>query len=359
MKKFLALILAMCTCLALGTMLSACSLTQSVLRHTHSYSQRIEDAKFLKSEATCSSKAIYYMSCSCGEVGEKTFESGEFGDHSYSLAWSIGDGKHVRVCMYNYEHRLEENCSGGQATCMAKAKCSVCSSEYGELGEHDFALEWSVNQEYHWKECKTDGCSVKTDEGMHDYTNGDCICVNNTPDNDDNNGGNNDTQMAIWESALENAKQYGLFSENEYEISADNGLLQRFKKDEFAQYSVQSGYEFLGLYYKRNEDGTLTKKQMDLSKFPEFEYITTEITDPSAVNAEIESMEGATIESVANIFSTGEVSYSGEKYIVEVQTLLGIETYEVTIEDGKIVQYKHEHVTYTISYENIEIQLPQ
>ena len=40
-----------------------------------------------------------------------------------------------------------ENCSGGTATCQAKAKCSVCGKEYGILALHNFTAE-VVDQKY-------------------------------------------------------------------------------------------------------------------------------------------------------------------------------------------------------------------
>ncbi len=50
--------------------------------HTHSFTKEVVDAKYLKSEATCTAKAVYYKSCECGEAGTETFETGTTLAHS-------------------------------------------------------------------------------------------------------------------------------------------------------------------------------------------------------------------------------------------------------------------------------------
>lgn len=53
--------------------------------HTCSYTESVVDAKYLKSEATCQSGAVYYKSCTCGNFATtaETFVSGETVDHIY------------------------------------------------------------------------------------------------------------------------------------------------------------------------------------------------------------------------------------------------------------------------------------
>ena len=58
--------------------------------------------------------------------------------HAYGAWASDGNGKHTRVCALNAEHKETQNCSGGTATCTAKAKCSACNAEYGALTEHTY-----------------------------------------------------------------------------------------------------------------------------------------------------------------------------------------------------------------------------
>lgn len=45
--------------------------------HTHSYTQKVTEDKYMYAGASCESPAQYYFSCSCGECGEDLFTSGE------------------------------------------------------------------------------------------------------------------------------------------------------------------------------------------------------------------------------------------------------------------------------------------
>ena len=76
---------------------------------SHSYRNKVVDDSYLKSAATCTSPAVYYTSCRCGDVGTQTFESGQALGHT-----------------------------GGTATCTEKAKCTRCGEAYGELKAHTF-----------------------------------------------------------------------------------------------------------------------------------------------------------------------------------------------------------------------------
>ncbi len=51
--------------------------------HVHVFDRQEAETKYMKSEADCTHKAVYYYSCSCGETGTETFESGELGAHNY------------------------------------------------------------------------------------------------------------------------------------------------------------------------------------------------------------------------------------------------------------------------------------
>ena len=58
-------------------------------------------------------------------------QTGDEHTHDWSAWTSNGDGTHSRHCTCNAVET--ENCSGGTATCTAKAVCTVCGAEYGEL----------------------------------------------------------------------------------------------------------------------------------------------------------------------------------------------------------------------------------
>ena len=84
------------------------------IRHTHTYDQEIQKPETLKSAANCTNNAVYFKSCSCGEISTtETFTA-----------------------------------AGTQ------------------LG-HAWASDWSKDTDNHWKECSR--CHEKKDEAAHDY----------------------------------------------------------------------------------------------------------------------------------------------------------------------------------------------
>lgn len=68
-----------------------------------------------------------------------------------------------------------EDCSGGTATCTAKAICSECKTEYGEVLGHDYTYEY-VDKTYHTKKC-TRG-DVEEQEKHTLDSNGTCTLCN-------------------------------------------------------------------------------------------------------------------------------------------------------------------------------------
>ena len=110
----------------------------------HRY-QEFVDEKYLKSPATCTSPAIYYKSCSvCGTASEETFTYGTTIDHSYELKHDAE--KHWQECSVCHAKTNEEAHSGGTATCTAKAVCTTCGAEYGELAAHNY--QETVDEQY-------------------------------------------------------------------------------------------------------------------------------------------------------------------------------------------------------------------
>lgn len=80
--------------------------------------------------ATCSQRAVCEI---CGS---------QYGDldpdhHQAASAWTQENDKHYHKCIYGCDTRLDEaDCSGGTATCLQKATCTVCSNTYGTLTAH-------------------------------------------------------------------------------------------------------------------------------------------------------------------------------------------------------------------------------
>ena len=112
----------------------------------HDFTAETVDAKYLKSAATCTEKAVYYKSCavcglsSKGTADEATFFSGNALDHDWGAWTQNSDEKtHTRACKRDGTHTETKDCSGGTATCKDKARCEVCGAEYGELDAKNHA----------------------------------------------------------------------------------------------------------------------------------------------------------------------------------------------------------------------------
>ena len=114
----------------------------------HSFTAEKAEAKYLKSAATCTEKAVYYKSCAAcglsskGAADEATFFSGNVLGHDWGAWTQNSDEKtHTRICKRDTGHTETENCHGGTADCTHKAVCTVCGGEYGEMAAHSFTAE--------------------------------------------------------------------------------------------------------------------------------------------------------------------------------------------------------------------------
>ncbi len=127
---------------------------------------REQKPEALAKAATCTENAVYYMSCSCGEIIKtETFTAENTAGHDYGNWTSNHDGTHTGVCSRNASHTVTEACSGGSAYCMERAVCEKCKTEYGELGGHIFGSDWKCDNTYHWHECS--GCKGVDSKVLH------------------------------------------------------------------------------------------------------------------------------------------------------------------------------------------------
>ena len=157
---------------------------KAALGHTHNFNQKNTSETYLKSAATCAKKAVYYYSCTCGEKGTETFESGKLAAHAYKTTWSNDNASHWHSCYVCGDKKDEEvhidknkdhNCdvcgkkmtdhTGGTATCKDRATCSICGEKYGSLAGHVYKTIWSYDETNHWHECSV--CGSKKDEEAH------------------------------------------------------------------------------------------------------------------------------------------------------------------------------------------------
>ena len=80
--------------------------------------------------------------CTGGRTCTDCGGSSESLGHDWGAWTQNSDEKtHTRICKRDTSHTETENCHGGTATCTAKAVCTVCGGEYGEMAAHSFTAE--------------------------------------------------------------------------------------------------------------------------------------------------------------------------------------------------------------------------
>ncbi|MBE6614127.1 MAG: hypothetical protein E7631_02300 [Ruminococcaceae bacterium] len=141
---------------------------EAQLEHEHNYTVEAAEAKYLKTEATCTEAAEYYVSCSCGEAGTETFEYGEALGHEPGSAWEADETAHWHVCgrceaeADKAEHIPDHE---GGATEAYGIKCEICGWEMEAQLEHVHV--W-VDPEFFWAEdytsCKAEFCCSGCEE---------------------------------------------------------------------------------------------------------------------------------------------------------------------------------------------------
>lgn len=125
--------------------------------HTCSFTQKSTADKYLKSEATCESAAIYYYCCACGKTGTKTFSSGGLLDHTFNNSGICREcGYEIHMCSFSSSWEYDEErhwheCECGKVKSRAAhydenndGKCDVC--RYALLVE-ELPLWGDVNED--------------------------------------------------------------------------------------------------------------------------------------------------------------------------------------------------------------------
>ena len=119
--------------------------------HQHKFNMWMNNTPgTLKSPADCTHNALHYWMCSCDLIEYNDDHLYEEPGTALGHLWSWtsnGNGTHTRTCRRENCNATEtKDCSGGAATCTAKAICEVCKSEYGTLKAHDFTAETAEEQ---------------------------------------------------------------------------------------------------------------------------------------------------------------------------------------------------------------------
>ena len=128
--------------------------------HTHVFDQKNTNAKYLASAASCTAKATYYYSCTCGEKGTATFESGETLPHTASTEWKSDETGHWHVCTTcNTELNKEAHKPGPAATETTPQTCTICGYEIDPVLPHDHNYTEQVATDVHKASSAT--CTAK------------------------------------------------------------------------------------------------------------------------------------------------------------------------------------------------------
>ena len=156
-KKILSVVLILCVMLAVMPMTAyaanialcrKCGQIQTV-RVTYQYA----NDKLHRTALTCTvcdNTWDYWEShmwsgtatCTSGRTCTECGGSSEPLGHDWGTWTQNSDEKtHTRICKRDTSHTETENCHGGTATCTAKAVCTVCGGEYGEMAAHSFTAE--------------------------------------------------------------------------------------------------------------------------------------------------------------------------------------------------------------------------
>ena len=140
----------------------------------HTFDQKLKEVNgvsTLKDKATCTTNAIYYKSCACGQVSTtETFEDKDTKlGHEYTK--QIKDEKYLKS--------QGSNCQEHDAYWYVCSRCDASAKddenaqdkyyESAEVGNHVFSKDWHKDSNNHWHSCTVPGCNEVSDKGNHVY----------------------------------------------------------------------------------------------------------------------------------------------------------------------------------------------
>ena len=140
----------------------------------HTFDQKLKEVNgvsTLKDKATCTTNAIYYKSCACGQVSTtETFEDKDTKlGHEYTK--QIKDSKYLKS--------QGSNCQEHDIYWYACSRCDVSAKddenaqdkyyESAEVGNHVLSKDWNKDSNNHWHSCTVPGCNEVSDIGNHVY----------------------------------------------------------------------------------------------------------------------------------------------------------------------------------------------
>ena len=191
--------------------------------HTHTYDQEIQKPETLKSAADCTNDAVYFKSCSCGEISTtETFTAaGTQLGHAWASDWSKDTDNHWKECSRCHEKKEEaahdygsdnicDTCGYDKTvphthkltlvpakapTCTEKGNtayytCDGCDKWFedatgaSEITNKTSVIlaatghsvsDWKSDHTDHWKECTVVGCGVIIEDSKAAHTAGEWI----------------------------------------------------------------------------------------------------------------------------------------------------------------------------------------
>ena len=208
--------------------------TYKAIPHTHTYDQEIQKPETLKSAADCTNDAVYFKSCSCGEISTtETFTAaGTQLGHAWASDWSKDTDNHWKECSRCHEKKDEaahdygsdnicDTCGYDKTvphthnltlvpakapTCTEKGNtayytCDGCDKWFedatgaSEITDKTSVIlaatghsvsGWKSDNTDHWKECTVVGCGVIIEDSKAAHTAGEWII--DTPATDTTSG---------------------------------------------------------------------------------------------------------------------------------------------------------------------------
>ena len=193
--------------------------TYKAIPHTHTYDLEIQKPETLKSAADCTNDAVYFKSCSCGEISTtETFTAaGTQLGHAWASDWSKDTDNHWKECSRCHEKKDEaahdygsdnicDTCGYDKTvshthnltlvpakapTCTEKGNtayytCDGCDKWFedatgaSEITDKTSVIlaatghsvsDWKSDNTDHWKECTVVGCGViiEDSKAAHDF----------------------------------------------------------------------------------------------------------------------------------------------------------------------------------------------
>ena len=137
----------------------------------HSFTRQKATAQYLKCEASCTTKAVYYYSCEyCGKAGTETFEYGKELGHTRGSEWITTVLYHWRECTVCHE-RIDTmfHRPGAEATETTPQTCAVCGYTKAAVTIGKLAPAVTYGNNGKWSKGDAIGLTFKSNAAYKDF----------------------------------------------------------------------------------------------------------------------------------------------------------------------------------------------